>query len=1476
MKSRSHRRKVVGSIFAVLAVLSLSFLVFGKFDLQPNAEPEELMRYMPIPAEEGKEESESLAQLELQWNDRLTYPTGRFNPGWIREAAVEDASVESVVPQEQKGKSSDSPFVLNTAAFTALGPQPLRMTGCNGCYNYTTTQGRVNAIVVDPTTTTNGSIVAYAGTIGGGVWKTTDCCTSATSWVVVTDDPLISTTAIDALALDPNDHNTIYAGTGDLNYGSFSMGSQGILKSSDAGATWTLLGADVFGPMLPQPAGEFPQYQAVGKVRVDPNNSNNVVAGTKTGLYMSYDGGVNWTGPCLTNGFTTQRQDITGLELSNVGGATRIVAAVGVRGFATTVQYNLGANGANGLYRAAMPVSGCPAFDSIASNSNGFVFGPSVSGSAYTTGALLNAGSGAPYVSVSSGNQLGRIDIAVAPSDPNVIYAQVQSIAANNNSGCGNTSGCQMGVWVTTDGGTSWSFMTGSAGGSLRNCSSGQGDYPQNWYDQGLAVDPNNPDRLFVDTYEVWYANRTGTSFNNLTCGYSYSGSAGPVHVDQHALAFVPGSSSILVIGNDGGVHVSTNADVASATVDPTWTNLNNNGLNTIEFYSGDISANFATSASPQANGGAQDNGSMAVTFSGSPTGPVQWQMGKGGDGFYARIDPLSTRMFQGNNSGRINRCTSNCTASGSSWSVISSNSMHGDQQSFILPYEIFKGTPDNPSTDCSATTCNHMIAGTVRVWETINAYSGGSSSWYVNSPANLTKQSLGNRSFINQLAYAPKSSAWAIVGTNDGNVQIGRGLGTGSNQATWVDVTGGNTVLPNRPILDVWFDAAFDPTIAPSPSAYAGVGGFNANTPATPGHVYRVDCTANCASFTWTDKTGNLPDIPVDSLIVNPRLPQQVFAGTDWGLYFTDDINAGSPIWYRFDAGLPSAMIWDMQIDRGSTTLSVWTRGRGAYVWPLPDEYINKLPQTITFDPLSGKTYGDADFSVNATASSGLQVEFSAGGNCTISGNLVHITGAGSCTITASQPGNYMYEAAPDVEQSFDIAKADQTIDFAALSDKTFADPPFNVTATASSGLPVSFSASGNCTVVGNTVSLTGVGSCTITASQPGDDNYNPAADVPRDFSITAAVTNLTVSVSPSSVQYSDSSTLQAVVNPASVNGDPATGSVEFFIDAVSVGSSAIDATGTATLSVPVTNGPGNHNVTASFTSTNANFSNSSGGPTTLTVTQENAEATYTGNMLAFTAPNSSSASVLLRVTVRDSSVVAGSGDTQPGDVRNATVTFKEGSTTLCGPLNVALINGDTTTGTASCTVVLGLDAHQIDVIINNYYVGSTSAIVEVAQPNGSFATGGGYLTIANAGGTYAADTGSKMNFGFNVSYKNARTPKGHVNIVFRSGGNTYQIKSTAIDSLGITFKTPSGQPCSGPASPECYGIADFRSKANLTGVGGNLTLQMTLTDKGEPGASDTIGITLWNGNNLLLSSEWTGAQTIETLLGGGNLAVH
>jgi hypothetical protein len=957
-KNHSHRRGVfnprallafvlcsAGFVLAVSGFTGMGLQLVGpkaSSSRDKNSEIDERPRYMPVPG--GK--ADDLNRLEEYWHNRLTYPTGRFDPSWVRQAAAQDARISRGIPfgVQENLNQGDGALALNPNAFTALGPKPLRMTGCSGCFDYTITQGRVNDIVIDPTTTTNGSIVAYAATVNGGVWKTTNCCSSTTSWSVLTDDPLISTIAIDTLTIDPNNPNTIYAGTGDLNFGSFSMGSQGILKSTDAGATWSVLGGNVFGPGLPLPPGQFPQYQAVGKVRVDPRNSNNVVAGAKTGLYFSYDGGTNWSGPCTTNSFSTMRQDITGLHLINAGSSTRIIAAVGVRGFATTVQYNLDQNGANGIYAGTMPVSGCPSdFAPIATNANGW--------------AGTNATSGTAFGGAGVGNQLGRIDIAVAPSNSNYIYAQVGAITPNQ--------GGQLAAWRTTDGGVNWTQIPGSTPGSLTNCTGGAGDYPQNWFDQAIAVDPNNPDRVFFSTFDVWFWANGNPLWNDTSCGYS-GGTV--VHVDQHALAFVPGSSSILLAGNDGGVHGTTNADLATIATDPTWFNMDT-GFNTIEFYSGDISGNFATSASPQANGGAQDNGSMSVTFAGSPTGPVQWQAGKGGDGFYARIDPVGTgtslRFWQGNNSGQLNRCVSNCTASGATWSTRSIGSA-GDLQSFILPYDLFHGGIPG-GDDCgpagATTGCGHLIAGTTRVWETITGATA-TNTWYItNNPPgsaggpNLTKGTLGNRSFINQVKYSPKYQSVAIVGTNDGNVQIGFNLGTGTaSQANWVNVTGSNTTLPNRPVLGI----ALDPTVpaANVPIGYAAVGGFNANTPTMPGHVFRVACGATCSSFTWQNKSGNLPDIPVDSIIVNPNFPQQVFAGTDWGVYYTDDITAATPTWSRFQNGLPHSMIWDMQIDRGSTTLSVWTRGRGAYVWPLPS---GPVPVPAPTSIVSRKTHGAA-----------------------------------------------------------------------------------------------------------------------------------------------------------------------------------------------------------------------------------------------------------------------------------------------------------------------------------------------------------------------------------------------------------------------------------------------------------------------------------------------------------------------------------
>jgi hypothetical protein len=164
----------------------------------------------------------------------------------------------------------------------------------------------------------------------------------------------------------------------------------------------------------------------------------------------------------------------------------------------------------------------------------------------------------------------------------------------------------------------------------------------------------------------------------------------------------------------------------------------------------------------------------------------------------------------------------------------------------------------------------------------------------------------------------------------------------------------------------------------------------------------------------------------------------------------------------------------------------------------------LDKASQTITFEPLAGKTFDDPDFNVSAAASSGLPVSFAASGNCTLSGATVHLTGAGSCRVTASQAGDATYNPAPDVSQSFAIAKAGQSITFGPLANKRYGATDFRVSATASSGLPVSFAASGRCTIRAATVHLTGAGSCTVTASQPGDANYNAAPDVRRTFSIT------------------------------------------------------------------------------------------------------------------------------------------------------------------------------------------------------------------------------------------------------------------------------------------------------------------------------------------------------------------------------------
>ncbi len=167
----------------------------------------------------------------------------------------------------------------------------------------------------------------------------------------------------------------------------------------------------------------------------------------------------------------------------------------------------------------------------------------------------------------------------------------------------------------------------------------------------------------------------------------------------------------------------------------------------------------------------------------------------------------------------------------------------------------------------------------------------------------------------------------------------------------------------------------------------------------------------------------------------------------------------------------------------------------------------VNKKEQSITFAALEPKTLGDADFDAAATASSGLAVSYnSSNGNvATIVDGKVHIIGAGTTTITATQAGDTEYNAASSVSQTLTVNKKEQSIAFATLQQKTLGDADFDAAATASSGLVISYTSSNTAvaTIVNGNIHIVGAGTATITASQAGSAEYNAANLVSQELTV-------------------------------------------------------------------------------------------------------------------------------------------------------------------------------------------------------------------------------------------------------------------------------------------------------------------------------------------------------------------------------------
>ena len=381
-----------------------------------------------------------------------------------------------------------SSFPLNPVNWTALGPAPLGSGALAA-------SGRVAALAANPT---NPDII-YIAAAGGGVWKTTN---GGTTWNALTDSQ--STLFMGAIALAPSDPNVIYAGTGEANLGPSKLQfnrdnifyGRGVLKSTDAGATWTLLGNSVF------------NRRTISKIVVDPTDANTVYVAVgalatnglpgNTGIWKSTDGGLNWTD--TTTGISTDAaySDVV-IDPTN---PQVLYAAVG----------SPAGDSANGIYKTT----------------NG--------GGSWAVAGDLPTGA--------TDGHIGRITIALAPSDHATLYACLVASGAVDP-GIFPT-GHLYKMMKTTNSGVNWSQLTSTPeyfGSYIDSEPDFFGDY-----DTTLAVDPSNPNIVYAGGAEGGFIETTngGTSWINLFVP----------GVDHHGIGF--DAMGRLVIGDDQGIYRQT------------------------------------------------------------------------------------------------------------------------------------------------------------------------------------------------------------------------------------------------------------------------------------------------------------------------------------------------------------------------------------------------------------------------------------------------------------------------------------------------------------------------------------------------------------------------------------------------------------------------------------------------------------------------------------------------------------------------------------------------------------------------------------------------------------------------------------------------------------------------------------------------------------------------------------------------------
>ena len=653
--------------------------------------------------------------------------------------------------------------------------------------------GRIRSIVASPADPE----ILYAGSASGGVWKSTDF---GLNWDPCTDHmPLLG---IGAIALDPNNPNRIFAGTGEPldQYGRINATfvlskSQGILRSDDAGLSWTL---------LPWASGSI---NGVHRIAVSPVTADTFLVATMNDLWKTTNGGKDWI-----RSYSGTMSDV----VYKPGSSSTVYAAVGVNGggYKNGV-YVSDAGGASGSWRRLS--NNFPAADSC-----------------------------------------GRIVLGVSPADPERIYAAVALAGGRVTS----RNADFFLVMSSTNGGQTWIRKINAISKSFTN--------GQSWYDLAIGVSPKDPNTVFLGGLEIYRSTNGGASFSKKQ---------GSAHVDIHSFAFKANESETVVVGCDGGVFVSPNLGTS-------WT-ARSNKLATVQYYG----CAYDPAHPTWVFGGTQDNGTHA-RINGTNS---EWAVVFGGDGGNTAIDPSNYQ-----------------------YTYVTSMSIDG-QGNYVRPIVrsgpggtawLSNGLNDGPATDRFSwmppvlfhPNENKLYTATQFIYQMKNP-SGSSPLWQV-----VSIDVAGGGGVVSDLAIPPSNTNYMYSVSSNGRAYVCKNLS--SNDPAWENISAG---LPTRWIADVTCDKDDYQTV------FIAVSGFGT------GHVYKT----TDAGASWTNISGDLPDIPAGAIIQSRTDGNLLFVATDLGVYASTN---GGVNWKRYGDDMPNAVVYDMKLTTDGTLIAA-THGRGMWI---------------------------------------------------------------------------------------------------------------------------------------------------------------------------------------------------------------------------------------------------------------------------------------------------------------------------------------------------------------------------------------------------------------------------------------------------------------------------------------------------------------------------------------------------------------